>query len=114
MWPIFFLIWLGVSVLMIASMWKVFAKAGRPGWAAIIPIYNLGIILRIAGKPGWWLLLFLIPLVNLIIGILTYIAFAAKFGKGVGFAFGLFFLGLIFWPILAFGDARYSGASPAA
>lgn len=96
-------------VLMIAAMWKIFVKAGEPGWAAIVPIYNLYIILKIAGKPGWWLLLFLIPVVNFVVAIMTYISFAQAFGKGVGFALGLLFLGVIFFPILAWGDSRYSG-----
>jgi hypothetical protein len=96
-------------VLMIAAMWKIFVKAGEPGWAAIVPIYNLYIILKIAGKPGWWLLLFLIPVVNFVVAIIVYIAFAQAFGKGVGFALGLLFLGVIFFPILAWGDSRYTG-----
>src|SRR2546426_540233 len=91
--------WLAVVVLLIASMWKVFTKAGKPGWAAIIPIYNLIVILQIAGKPIWWFFLLLIPLVNLVVGIMTYVAFAKNFGKGVGFALGLIFLGFIFFPI---------------
>lgn len=96
------------SVLVLVSMWKVFSKAGQPGWAIIIPIYNAYIFLKIAGKPGWWLLLFLIPLVNIIVGIIATIAFAERFGKGVGFALGMIFLSIIFYPLLAFGDAEYS------
>src|SRR5688500_4942743 len=90
----FMLVWLAFMVLMIAAMWKIFVKAGEPGWAAIIPIYNLYIILKIAGKPGWWLLLFIIPVVNFVVAIIVYIAFAQAFGKGVGFALGLLFLGV--------------------
>ena len=101
-------------VLMIAAMWKIFVKAGEPGWAAIVPIYNLYIILKIAGKPAWWLLLFLIPVVNFVVAIIVYIAFAQAFGKGVGFALGLLFLGVIFFPILAWGDSRYTGVPQAA
>ena len=100
-------IWLAVLVLMIAAMWKVFDKAGEPGWAAIVPIYNLYVMLKIAGKPGWWLILMLIPFVNLVVGIIMYIAFAQAFGKGAGFGLGLLFLGPIFFPILAWGEARY-------
>lgn len=102
-------LWLVVVVLMLAALWKVFVKAGEPGWAAIVPIYNLYIILKIAGKPGWWLLLFLVPIVNFVIAIMVYISFAQAFGKGVGFALGLLFLSPIFFPILAWGDSRYSG-----
>jgi len=104
--------WLAVVVLLIASMWKVFTKAGKPGWAAIIPIYNLIVILQIAGKPIWWFFLLLIPLVNLVVGIMTYVAFAKNFGKGVGFALGLIFLGFIFFPILAWGSAQYQPPAP--
>ena len=99
-----------IGVVMIAAMWKVFTKAGKPGWAAIIPIYNIIVLLSIAGKPTWWFILLLIPIVNLIIAILMYVALAEKFGKGGGFAMGLVFLGVIFFPILGFGSAQYQGA----
>src|SRR4051812_38352115 len=106
------LIWLAVVVLMIASMWKIFTKAGQPGWAAIIPIYNLYILCKVAGKSGWWVLLLCIPLLNIIFALLLCISLAERFGKGAGFGVGLFFLGFIFFPMLAFGDARYQGAPP--
>ena len=99
-----------VAVIMIAAMWKVFTKAGKPGWASIIPIYNIIVLLSIAGKPTWWFILLLIPIVNLVIAILMYVALAEKFGKGGGFAMGLVFLGFIFFPILGFGGAQYQGA----
>ena len=98
------------AVLMVAAMWKVFTKAGKPGWAAIIPIYNVIVLLDIAGKPAWWIVLYLIPIVNFVMLILTYVALAEKFGKGGGFAMGLVFLGFIFFPILGFGGAQYQGA----
>lgn len=99
-----------ILVFLIYTLWRVFEKAGQPGWACIIPIYNIYIMLKIAHKPGWWILLFLIPLVNIIVTIMFNIAFAKAFGKGVGFALGLIFLGFIFLPILAFGDAEYQAA----
>lgn len=108
---IFGMVYLGIIIVLIASIWKVFVKAGKPGWAAIIPIYNLIVMLEIAGKPVWWFLLFLIPFVNFIIAIMVMIAIAEKFGKGVGFALGLALLGFVFWPILGFGDAQYEGAA---
>lgn len=98
------------GIVMIAAMWKVFTKAGKPGWASIVPIYNIIVLLDIAGKPGWWIILFFIPLVNFVMIILTYVALAEKFGKGGGFAMGLVFLGIIFFPILGFGSAQYRGA----
>lgn len=101
------LVMLVIVVVLIAAMWKVFEKAGEPGWAAIIPIYNILVLLKIAGKPAWWVILFLIPFVNFIVAIITMIAIARNFGKGVGFALGLTFLGVIFFPMLAWGDATY-------
>jgi hypothetical protein len=101
------LVWLIVVLLMVASLWKVFVKAGEPGWAAIVPIYNLFVLLKIVGKPAWWIILMLIPIVNFIIFIIVSIALAERFGKGTGFGLGLAFLGIIFFPILGFGDAQY-------
>lgn len=100
-----------IGIVMIVSMWKVFTKAGEPGWAAIIPIVNLYFLCKVAGRPGWWVLLLLIcfPIFFIII----CIDVAKRFGKGVGFALGLIFLGVIFWPILGFGSAQYQGGAPA-
>ncbi|MFH2204157.1 MAG: DUF5684 domain-containing protein [Elusimicrobiota bacterium] len=103
------LIQLAIVVVSIAALWKVFVKAGKPGWAAIIPFYNLYVLLVIAGKPGWWLILLFVPLVNLVFAFLAMLALARAFGKGVGFAIGLYLIGFVFFPILAFGDAEYAG-----
>jgi hypothetical protein len=111
--PMFIIVCLAVAVLMIAALWKVFSKAGQPGWASIIPIYNTYIMCKIAGRPGWWVLLMFIPLVNFIIAIILLIDISKSFGKGVGFALGLIFLGIIFFPILGFGSAQYQGPSAA-
>ena len=92
-------------------MWKMFTKAGQPGWASIIPIYNIYIWCKIVGRPWWWILLMLIPFVNFIICIILCIDLAKSFGKGVGFGLGLAFLGIIFFPILGFGSAQYQGPS---
>jgi len=96
----------------VVAQWKVFEKAGQPGWAALIPVYNLYIFLKIAGKPGWWVLLFFIPLVNFVILIIVMLQVATAFGKGAGFGMGLALLAWLFIPILAFGDATYQ-ESPA-
>ncbi len=101
------LVWLAVLLIILISMWKIFEKAGKPGWAAIIPIYNVIVMLEIAGKPLWWFILMLIPIVNFVVLIIVLIAFARNFGKGVGFAIGMLLLPFIFYPMLAFGDARY-------
>lgn len=107
------IIGLAFLAVVIAGVWKVFAKAGQPGWACLVPIYNVIVLLKIVGKPLWWLVLMFIPLVNVIVSILVMIELAKKFGKGTGFALGLVFLGFIFFPILGFGDARYQGSPTA-
>jgi hypothetical protein len=106
---IFMLVWLAVMVAVIAGMWKVFTKAGKPGWACIVPIYNIIVMLEIVGKPLWWVLLMLIPLVNFVVLIIISIDMAKAFGKDVIFGIGLAFFGVIFYPILGFGDAQYLG-----
>jgi hypothetical protein len=98
-----------VTVVEIVGAWFMFQKAGEPGWAAIIPIYNYLIAIKIAGKPWWYILLMLIPVVNLVIIIITLDGLAKNFGKGTGFTVGLFFFRFIFIPILGFGNAVYSG-----
>ena len=102
------IIMLAIVIFLLASFWKLYTKAGEPGWAVLVPIYNLYVFVKIAGKPWWWLLLMLIPLVNLIVSIMLTISFAKAFGKDVGYAIGLIFLGFIFYPMLAFGDATYT------
>jgi Family of unknown function (DUF5684) len=109
--PVETIIALLIALLVIVAMWKVFTKAGQPGWASIIPIYNIYIWCKIVGRPGWWLILMLIPFVNFIILIILSIDMAKSFGKGVGFGIGLAFLGIIFLPILGFGSAQYQGPS---
>lgn len=103
------LISLAISVLIIVALWKVYNKAGKPGWAAIIPIYNIWVLLEIIKKPWWWLLLLLIPIVNIVILIIMIHNLSLKFGKGVGFTIGMILLPFIFIPILGFGDAKYKG-----
>ncbi len=110
---VFVLFYLAIIVLIVASFWKVFTKAGQPGWAAIVPIYNMYILCKVAGRPGWWLILMFIPLVNFVITAIVSIDVAKSFGKGTGFGVGLWLLGIIFYPILAFGSAQYQGPSAA-
>ena len=103
----FFVFVIALVVLMIGSVWKVFTKAGKPGWACIVPIYNVIVLLEIAGKPLWWILLMIIPFVNIVIAILLAMEVAKKFGQSAGFGLGLAFLPFIFYPVLGFGSARY-------
>lgn len=102
-------IYLAVAIVMLVAMWKVLAKAGQPGWACIVPIFNIYIMLKVADKPIWWILLFFVPIANIVVAFLMMIGIAEKFGKGAGFGVGLTLLGFIFFPILAFTDATYQG-----
>jgi hypothetical protein len=93
-------------------MWGVFTKAGQPGWAAIVPFYNIYVLLKITEKPEWWLVIWVCcPVVNLICLVLVAVELANRFGKGAGYAVGLIFLPFIFYPLLGFGDAQYMAAS---
>jgi len=104
---------LAIAVLEIAAVWMIFSKAGRPGWGAIIPFYNIYLMCKVSGRPGWWLILFFIPLVNIVVALIVMIDLAKAFGKGTGFGVGMFFLNFIFYPILGFGSATYSGEKAA-
>lgn len=111
---LFMLVILALTIVLIAAMWRVFEKAGQPGWACLVPIYNMILLVRMAGKPDIWILYMFIPFVNFVISILLTVEIARKFGQGTGFAVGMIFLPWIFYPILGFGDARYLGASAVA
>jgi hypothetical protein len=104
-----FIIYAAVIILFIASSWAIFEKAGQPGWASIVPIYNLLVQADIVGISRWSILLAIIPLVNIVFLIYLTNLLAKSFGKDVGFTLGLIFLSFIFLPILAFGDAEYVG-----
>lgn len=104
------LIWLAIIGAFVASMWKVFAKAGEPGWAAIVPIYNMYCLCRVAGRPGWWTALMFVPFVNFVMFAIVSIDVAKAFGKSAGFGVGLWLLGFVFYPILAFGSAEFRGS----
>lgn len=109
---IFFLVvYLAIIVLVIAGYWKMFAKAGQPGWGAIVPIYNSYLICKIAGRPGWWVILLLIPYLNFIFWIILMLDLAKSFARGVGFAVGMILLPMIFVPIIGFGSSEYHGPS---
>lgn len=108
---IILLIYLAIILVTIIGMWKTFSKAGQPGWAAIIPIYNVIVWLQICGRPIWWIILLLIPIVSIVFFLIICIDLAKSFGKGAGFGIGIFLLGFIFIPILGFGSASYAGPS---
>jgi ABC-type sulfate transport system permease subunit len=98
-----------ISIICIISQWKIFSKAGKPGWACIVPIYNIIVLLEIVGKPIWWIFLFLIPCVNFIFGIWTINLLSKSFGRSEAFTIGLLFLPFIFYPVLGFGNYSYLG-----
>ncbi len=103
------ILWLAVVILLIVAQWKIYTKAGKPGWAVLIPIYNIIVLLEIIGKPWWWLLLMLIPVVNIVIGIWATNLLSKSFGYSEGFTVGLILLPIVFYPILGFGQAAYKG-----
>ena len=94
----FIAIMLFIVVFMIVSMWKIYEKAGQPGWASIVPIYNIIIYIKIIKKPMWWIIMFLIPVVNYVFLIWSVNLLSKRFGKDVGFTIGLLLLGFVFYP----------------
>lgn len=108
---IMMVIQLGIAGVVIAGMWKLFAKAGQPGWAAIVPIYNTYVMTQIVGRPILWFILTFVPCVNLVAMVLIMIDLAKSFGKSTGYAIGMILLPFIFIPMLGFSDAQYSGPS---
>ena len=111
--PGFFWSWLVITVLGIIGLWRIFEKAGKPGWAAIIPVYSLIVFLQIVGKPIWWVIWLFIPCLNVIFILIGWVwlsnLLAKSFGQGVGFTLGLMFLSFVFYPLLGFGDYAYVG-----
>ena len=107
------ILYLAVIAILVIGMWKVFEKAGKPGWAAIVPIYNFIVLIEIVGKPMIWVLWLLIPCVNFVFIIWLYNLMSKSFGKSEGFTVGMILFPYIFWPILGFGDAKYLGPSAA-
>lgn len=98
---------MGMYVLQIIAMWKIFTKANKPGWASIVPVYNIYTLLQIAEVPTWYLLLLIIPVANICATFKMYIELAHKFGKDTGFGIGLVLLNPVFILVLAFGNATY-------
>lgn len=102
------IVYLAVIILMIAAMWKIFTDGGEPGWFSIIPILQQYGLCKIAGRPGWWLILYFIPIANLIVHIIVCIDIANSRGKNPLFGIGMVFLAPVFFPLLAFGDSDTS------
>ena len=114
-----FIIWAAIAILMIISVWIIFNKAKQPGWAAIIPIYNVLVMLKVAKKPWWWIIIFILPgffysvhvlfvilyILAIVFSIMMIHGISTNFGKGAGFTVGLVLLSVIFFPILAFDSS---------
>ena len=108
--PVFWAIYAVVLIVGIIALWRVFTKAGRPGWAAIVPIYNIYTLVKISGNSGWFTLLYFIPIANIVAAIIVALGVAKNFGKsGVFGFFGLFLFSLIGYLIIGFGSAQYQG-----
>ena len=103
------LIWLAIAVIAVIAGWKIFTKAGQPGWAVLIPIYNAIVLMRVIGRPWWWIFGFIVPILNIVVGIVVSLDLAKSFGRGTGFGIGLWLLPFIFGLILGFGSDTYRG-----
>jgi len=101
---------LAFLVLVIAGFWKTFEKAGRPGWASIVPVYNIYVLVKVAGRPGWWLILLFLPFVNIVASAIVCVDVARNFGKGTVFGVGLWLFPFVLFPVLGFGDATYNAS----
>lgn len=77
-WLLFFLI---VQLLHFVSTWKLYRKAGRKSWEALIPIYNGVVLMRIIRRPRWWVILLFLPVVNLILFPVVWVETVRSFGK---------------------------------
>lgn len=100
-----------VALFLIVAMWRTFERAGEPGWASLVPIYNLYIMTRIAGLSGWWVVAAFIPIANIVFWFVISIGIARRFNRSAGFGVGLVLLPFIFYPILAWGDDRVSAGA---
>ena len=98
-----------VMAVVLASMWRIFTKAGKPGWAALIPIYNTVVLMQVIGRPEWWVLLLFVPFVNIYVAIVSALELAKSFGKSTGFGVLTIFFPVIMYPILGFGPSQYLG-----
>ncbi len=108
--PVMIIVWLVILAIYVVSAWKIYVKAGKPGWAAIIPFYNIYVLLKIVGKPGWWLILYIIPIVNIVISLIVSLQLAKSFGRSSLFGVvALWLFSIIGYPILAFDKSKYVG-----
>jgi len=97
------------AAMSIMVMWTIYVRAGKPGWASIVPVYNMIVLLEIAGRPALWFFLMMIPVVNLAIWFMICMDLAVAFDRGIPFAAGLFLVPVVFFPLIAFGEPDYVG-----
>lgn len=107
--PVLTVFWLIVSVILIVANWKLFTKAGKPGWAILIPIYNIIVVLQIIDKPLWWIIMLFIPIVNIVFCVMIIYHFCLKFGQPGWHVVPAILVGFIYYPYLAFSNASYQG-----
>ncbi|MCK5250148.1 MAG: hypothetical protein KAJ98_09315 [Spirochaetaceae bacterium] len=107
--PALIVLWIVVSIVLIIANWKIFTKAGKPGWAIIIPIYNIIVMLQIVDKPLWWIIMLIIPGVNVVFMIMILYNLVLKFGQPGWHVILALFFGIIYYPYLAFSKASYTG-----
>ena len=108
---VYFLFIITLSLAMLAGQWKTFKKAGQPGWAAIIPIYNIYVTTKIARRPGWWTALTFVPLLGILVLVLISIDVADAFDMPPMFGVGLGLLPSVFYCLLGFGKPEFRGTS---
>jgi len=103
------IVYLLIAVVYVVSYWKIYVKAGKPGWAAIVPFYNIIVLVEIVKKPVWWVVLFFVPCANIVALVLVSIEFVKVFGKPSWHAVLFILLGIVYAPYIAFSDAKYVG-----
>lgn len=111
---VFVLFYIALIVVVVIGAWKMFVKAGQPGWGCLVPILNIYFLTKIAGRPGWWVLLFFVPIANIVVAIILMNDLSKSFGRGIGTTLGLIFLNAIFVCILGYGSAQYQGPAVSA
>ena len=107
--PFLIILWIVMTIVLIVANWKIFTKAGKPGWAILIPIYNIIVMMQIIKKPLWWVIILFVPIVDIVFVILIVYNLVIKFGQPGWHVILALFLGIIYYPYLAFSKAEYQG-----
>ena len=102
--------WVALALLMafmLFVMWRIYARAGQPGWTVLVPFYNTYVLLKIVNRPGWWLALYFIPIVNFVVNIIVYYDLAKAFGRGRGTLLLMVFIPFVGFPVVSFSQGPY-------